>query len=148
MGIGLFFAFRQWGHFPIYNMGRIALSEQEKSLQDSLQEVFPDCQNVYFRHDYDAITEQLTNGYFSVDIRSCKDASLCQSDTVILKNLSLNISKRLMPILSHKRHYQELHYYFSHEERIDDISSHLACHKTIIVPIRNMDSLYVTKYSK
>ena len=48
----------------MYNIGRIALSEQEKSLQDSLRKVFPDCQDVSFSHDYDAITEQLTNGVF------------------------------------------------------------------------------------
>lgn len=120
---------------------RIDLSNEECALQKQLQIKF-NCPTLDLRHDYDAITENKTDGSFDVSL--CD--KFCGMDSTRLKAVAIIISYEIIPLLSHKSNYKEITFYTSVEKHLSEKSSILTCSKTIKILLDSPKSAIYKDY--
>jgi hypothetical protein len=111
---------------------RIELKNEECALQKKLQIKF-NCSTLDLRHDYNAITENKTNGSFDVSL--CDE--FCSMDSTRLKAIAIIISSEIIPLLSHKSNYKEITFYTSVEKHLSEKTSRLTCSKRIKILLSN-----------
>lgn len=120
---------------------KIELSEKEKMLENELKKKFA-CDEIDFRHDFDAVDKNTKNGIFMVTL--CDE--FCNKDSLTLCKDVIRLTNMIKPILSHKSNYEGVTFYMNivvKDKKIDGYTSQ--CSKTITI---SMKDLKVTEFSR
>jgi len=111
----------------------IKLSDKEETFIDSLS-VSLNCKTKLF-HMYSAVKENRTDGILSLQISYPRSPNICDEDSSYLKNLSIQITKNLLPVLNHKSNYTSIEIEFATLIQVDDRSQDQTCTKIIALTL-------------
>ncbi|NDK57351.1 hypothetical protein [Pontibacter fetidus] len=112
------------------NVPRIELSDREKELEHRLKVAYK-C-DLELRHDYDAVSENKSNGQFWVSINN-STPDICKLDSTSIKDLAVALTDSILPVLTHRENYELINFHFSTNIAIDERMDKQVCNKGILV---------------